>query len=180
MESRAKKPSEWCSLEALPDDHSIWLAGHVHDPVFDAVSRNETESHEDGVYQGVAVLDWDDFAIAHAAYLEERNAYERHERMLKRNGASPSKGGVPRVLHDRQCAHCGNTFRPKNSRRKLCSPKCARRHVSNGSKYGKMMDRIQAVTGMRRNLIAQRLVRGWTEERCIKQGIQKKTFQVAA
>ena len=124
-----KKRSEFVSLDALPDDYSIWLAGAVFDPVFEAVAENE-ESGDSRV--GASILDWDDFAVVHAAHKAERHAVDRHERALLRNGKPPSKGGVPRVLPDFKCLWCGTFFRPQSAAKKLCSPSCARRSRSKG------------------------------------------------
>lgn len=168
-----KKRSEFVSLDALPDDYSLWLAGAVFDPVFEAVAGNEEEG--DDSYAGASVLDWDGFMVVHATHKAERNAVDRHERAVLRGGKPPKKGGRDRELPDFKCLWCGTFFRPQSAKKKLCSPVCARRYTSKHSKYGAMMDRIEAATGMRRALIAQRLVRGWTEARCILQGIQKKS-----
>ena len=163
---------EFLSLDQVSDSHNLWLCGAIFDPVLEAVLKNEEEHACE--YVGASILDWDYFAVVHASYRAEVNAIDRAERKAKRNGAPASKGGRKRVLPEFKCIWCGTFFRPQSGKKKLCSRQCASRYISKQSKYGSMIDRIEAATGLRRNLIAQRLVRGWTEEKCISTALQKK------
>ena len=163
---------EFVSLDEIVHDRQFWIGGVVFDPVFDAVAANEENDHGFW-FVGASMLDWDEFSVTHAAFNAMRNAQDRKDRALHRDGRPPKVGKPPQKAPDIKCPSCGIVFRPFRSAKVTCSKACALLLRTMKSKHGAMIDRIQKATGMSRKDIWARIGKGWSEEKCLSAPIRK-------
>jgi len=164
----------YVSLDELTEDGATSCSGMRFDPTLEAAALRE-EHGESFTFTAAQIVDWDDFAMVLAAYVEREKAEARNTSAMLRkyeNRKQFAGRGRHQVLPNLKCKTCGSTFRPWRSTSEFCSTQCA--HSKNGAQaLTEIAKRLSEKSGHAVSVILNRMRYGWSEEKIISTPIKK-------
>jgi len=144
------------SLDELTENGRGLCGGIMFDPTMEAASLRE-ECDEDVDFTAAQIVDWDDFAVTLATYVEREKASNRNSAALSRKYEGRNKFSVKvagrgrkQALQNVKCKTCRAIFRPRRSTTTFCSPQCSH----NSGPRGKYKSRAghQPISAIEANL----------------------------